>query len=263
MNARALVGAFLCVAFTALFLQTAWADEGLGPWRPKSCVNLELFGAVHFVDHTDVNHYISEGDVHPFQIGDGKDNYVNRATPLYGLRLGMVFNRLIADLQLQYYRLYQSGHLDYRNDQGHLVLRSSTGAMLSGVQFLVHLGFDLVQTPFQVYPFIGLGWSYTNFVVNGDDQKVQLFPDFAGAKEGIPADVGLGFELQNPIWKTEDITYRSALNVPVFLHIGYQGELITYFWQVKHGNLKRQVEDRFMGPYVRLGVGFGKGKYLR
>jgi hypothetical protein len=264
MRRRGLTAIFCCLAMLAAAVSVAFAGEELGPWRPKSCTNLQVFGAAHFVDHADLNHYVAEGNVRPFGLND-YENYSDRLTPLYGLRVGMVFNRIIMDLQGQYYREWRGGtlHDNETNGDDTNKIKSQTGAMISGVHFLMHFGIDLLQTRNQLYPFVGLGWSYTNLVVNGDDHRLQRFPDFAGAKEGVPADVGIGFEMQNPIWTSDDSVYRTAFNLPVFIHVGYQGEIITYFWQVKHGNLERSVSDRFMGPYARIGIGFGKGKYLR
>ncbi len=265
MKVKKFIAAVFCVVFLALLAGVASADD-FGPWRPKSCLNIQAFGAVHFVDHADINNYIETGDVDSFGNEDW-DGYGERATPVFGARIGMVFNRFVADFQGQYYKQWRDG--------------PNTGATLSGVHFMFHAGMDLVRTRFQLYPFVGIGWSYTNFVVNGDEGRISVgeeeeggvaglvarrrseFPDFSGAKEGVPADIGLGFELQNPIWTSKDENYRTAINLPVFIHVGYQGELITYFWQIKHGRLERAVTHRFMGPYVRAGFGFGKGKYVR
>ncbi|MCZ7582981.1 MAG: outer membrane beta-barrel protein [Deltaproteobacteria bacterium] len=231
----------------ALAAAPALAEE-YGPWRPRSCVNLQAFGAIHWLDQSDVNNYIEAGEVEEFGNND-YDGYMQRMSPVTGARLGMVFNRFIADLQAQYYKQWRDG--------------DDTGATLATFNLMFHAGVDLVRTRVQVYPFVGIGWSYTNFVVNGDLRRNPQYPDFAGAKEGVPGDVGLGFEIQNPIWTSRDTNYRTAVNIPVFLHLGYQGEIITYFWQIKHGQLERNVIDRFMGPYVRMGIGFGKGKYIR
>ncbi|MBZ0271594.1 hypothetical protein K8I61_06135 [bacterium] len=221
-----------------------------GPWRPKTCLNIQAFGSIHWLDHSDVNNYIDKGGVEPFGVSDADpESYGDRATPVFGARLGMVFNSFVADLMGQYYKQWRDG--------------PHTGATISGFHLLFHVGKDVIRTPFQLYPYAGIGWSYTNFIVNGDDRRKREFPDYSGAKTGVPGDVGLGFELQNPAWTSRDPNYRAAINLPVFLHIGYQGELITYFWQIKHGRLERAVLDRFMGPYVRVGVGIGKGTYVR
>jgi hypothetical protein len=269
-----------CLAMTMLLsAEYAVADEmeakeeaEPGPlWRPSSLVSLQAFTSVHFIDHSDINNYIGQGRVEDFGYPNG-EGYLSRATPVLGLRLAYTQKSFMGDIMLQYYKQVREG--------------PDTGAMLSGVHLLFHVGYNIVQRRYLVYPFFGLGWSYTNFVVNGDERCVPYnlsyggtifsdpdnpdickdrgsFPDFSGAKEGVPGDVGIGFELQNPLWKSKDDYYRKATNIPLFIQIGYQGELITYFWQIKHGRLEMPVLDRFMGPYLRVGLGFGRGKYYR
>lgn len=278
MNRKALMYATVCLVFLIFAAPAVRAEEEiapLGPWKTVSAVNFQVFGAMHLIDHADMDNYMSAGRVKPFGNEDWP-GYLDRATPLYGLRIGMLFSKkVVFDFQTQYYRQYRKGQYKESKDvipgapaqiddaRASLVQTSNTGAMLSGIQFLLHFGVNLVERSWQLYPYVGLGWSYTNLVVNGDDRRLQRFPDFAGAKEGIPGDAGIGLEFQNPIWKSNDLTYRTAINLPIFLHVGYQGELITFFWQVKHGSLTRPVSDRFMGPYARLGIGFGRGKYSR
>lgn len=273
---KVLIVALLSVFGVFLPLSPTFAQEddpgpegrGEGPWRPSSLVNMQVFGAIHFLDRSDVNHYIEQGGVEEFGSPD-ENGYLSRATPVVGVRLAFVQKRFVGDLMLQYYKQWREG--------------PDTGSMISGIHFLFHLGYNITQRTYQIYPFVGLGWSYTNFVVNGDERCIPFrdggstiysdpenigfcknrdeFPDFAGAKKGVPGDVGIGFELQNPRWDSEDSPFRRAVNFPVFVHLGYQGELITYFWQTKHGRLERAVLDRFMGPYLRVGFGFGRGKY--
>ncbi len=269
--------AFLILAAFSV-IDAAAADEAdvdeaphTGLWRPNSLLSLQVFGSIHFIDHSDINNYIAMGRVESFGYPDG-DGYIDRATPVYGLRLAYTQKAFMGDLMLQYYKQWRDG--------------PGTGSLLSGVHVLFHMGYNIVQRPYLLYPYMGLGWSYTNFVVNGDERCVPYdlsgdntiysnpddpdfckdrgsFPDFAGAKEGVPGDVGLGFELTNPVWKSKEDNYRKANTFPLFIHVGYQGELITYFWQIKHGHLERPVLDRFMGPYIRIGVGIGHGNYYR
>lgn len=244
-RASFLVVAFLCAACIA---SAARADEPAGPWRPDALWALQGFGAVHLADRSDVNNYINDGEVEEFGTGDG-NGYASRAVPAFGGRLALVKRRFIADVMVEYHRQTRDG--------------PGTGATLSGFNLLFHAGADLIHSRVQLYPFVGLGWSYTNFVVNGDDRIKPRFPDFAGAKEGVPADIGLGFEVANPIWLTRENGYRKALHLPIFIHAGYQGEVVTFFWQIKHGELARSVQDRFMGPYLRVGLGAGKGSWVR
>ncbi|MCC6156873.1 MAG: hypothetical protein IT350_02395 [Deltaproteobacteria bacterium] len=237
--AAACVGIWLC----------ADAPAFAGPWRVQEMWFVEGFGAVHFLDRSDVNNYTDGGDIERF--GNREERgYLGRATPVLGGRLGLARRRFIGDLTVQYAREWRDG--------------PGTGATISNLNLLFHAGVDLVHTRFTLYPYVGAGWSYTNFTVNGDDRLKPRFPDFAGAKEGIPADVGLGIEwFATPKWTVREPSYGKAVTMPIFLHAGYQGEIITYFWQIKHGELARSVTDRFIGPYVRVGIGAGKGSFIR
>ncbi|MCB1153372.1 hypothetical protein KDL45_06960 [bacterium] len=226
------------------------SDDGEGPWRLKSYVNYGIFGAMHLVDYADINNYIGKGDVDKFGANQS-EGYWKRMTAVGGARISTVSKRndqFITDLMIMYTTQHREG--------------PGSGATLSTVQFVPHGGLDLLKhSRHQFYPYLGLGLSYTNLTINGSNER--FFPDFGGAKIGVPGDVGFGFELHNPIWISAGKTFREAFNLSTFVQVGYQGELLSSFWMIKHGRLERSVDHRYLGPYVRLGFSFGQGDYIR
>jgi len=205
---------------------------------------LEIFSGVHFFDHSGINTYLERYRTDP----------LSEISPCIGSNLEFYSGFVHFDLMLEF---------SWQNSEGY----KTTTSMWEG-SGLAHLGINITQRRVLTYPYVGIGLDYTSFNLNTGVSENDWFynsdlDDYSGWKMGMLGDVGLGLDIpikvaKGKVKRDDEEDRKAYITIPLMIQAGYEGELFNTGWQKRVGDLHEPMVERFMGLYVRAGIGLGK-----
>jgi hypothetical protein len=219
------------VILAALLVLTVTTASAEGPIRPVFAGDIGPFVAVHYLDQTALENYLDKY---------GMDEFEDQ-TLGYGLGWRILAGPVLLDSHIEGWGTSTSGN--------------GAEASIWGVSMVGRMGFAIIRRAFLVSVRFGPGLTYSELNIDGGNAG----PDFSGWKLGLLGDAALSVEYLFPVGGSK--TEGTRMNIPIGVQLGYSGEMISDPWYERSGRLDAVARDRFMGPYVRIGISFGGGQY--